>query len=153
MLITLFKATLPPGERRLVELVHSALQSPAVAKVAPAISVSSLLSQLRGDVPPSGMLDTIGRAVRQFSANPAMFHTGLGYLLSLAEKNGVTKDDVLGLATRLAKDLTLSPPEGEDITSKVGSVLVQVADRLKDPLAPVLGGVCSCPKCSFTFSI
>lgn len=153
MMLTLLKATLPPGERKLIELVQAALQSDVVSKVAPTISVSSLISQLRGDVPPGDMLDTIGRAIRQFSQKPSLYSAALEYFLSLAEKSGVSKEDVLGLATRLAKDLSLTLPQEGSASTKIGSVLAQVADNLKDPLAPVLGGVCACPRCDFIFQI
>lgn len=152
-MLTLLKNVLPPGERKLVELLQKALQSDVVAKVAPSLSISSLIGQLRGDSPPGDMLDTLGRAIRHFSKNDEMYHTAIGYLLSIASSSGVSENDVLGLTLRLARDLSLEIPTQGSSASKIGHVLAQIAENLKDPLAPVLGGVCVCPSCSFIFQI
>lgn len=155
MLLTLWKQTLPQSERLVIDGVFAVLKKTGVGveDSSSTASPSSIIAHLKGEAADSDAFASMGRFFRYLGARPAQLKFALSYITSMLEKEGLNQEAVLSLLNRLAPSVNVTLEPGASLEDSLSSAITQIGNNMQDPIAPVMGALCSCPSCNFAFVI
>lgn len=153
MLLSVWKATLPASERKLIDFGLSLVSSGKLGKIAPQFDLNTTLKQLKGETESTGPMISIGNLLRSISANPERMILLTDLLFDHLEKQGIDKQTVSSLLSKVMPLVGVEFDKSADLSTSIHSAVYQVGTNMKDPLPQGLGAPCLCPSCNFLFMI